>query len=79
MSILSFDALSYIDELVKSGVDEQQAKSQVKVLQKALNEAVNNELATKSDLKDLALRLVKWMIASQVSTIVVLVAILKIL
>ena len=84
MSAIIFDALGYIEELVKSGVNENQAKAQIKILQKAIDEvSKNKELVTKfdlsSELKDLEIRLIKWVIASQISTIVILTALLKFL
>ena len=60
MSAITFDALRYTDELIEVGVPEKQAKQQVRILQNAMNEVVQDkDLTTKKDLVDLELRLEK--------------------
>ena len=51
MSTLTFDTMQYADDLISAGVPEAQAKAQVKILKTAIDETLNSELATKSDLK----------------------------
>ena len=59
MSVITFDALTYIDELVEVGVPEAQAKKQIKILQSVIDETLKNELATKVDVIKLDKRLVR--------------------
>ena len=80
MSTITFDALRYTDELIEVGVPEKQAKQQVRILQNAMNEvAQGKDLTTKSDLKDLEIRLVKWAIGMHAITIGLVVTLVKLL
>lgn len=57
---IPFDTLSYAKALTSAGLSEEQAEVQVNALAKALTDFSNehlNELAKKSDLRELELRL----------------------
>lgn len=65
-----FDTLSYSEDLAGTGVPEDQARLQAKVLSKAFE---SNDLATKADIKaeitelkaqmaEMELRIIKWQI-----------------
>lgn len=77
MGTITFDTLQYVDELVQAGVPKQQAKAQSDALKRVVDGVVNSELATKGNLKDLEIRLIKWLIGSQVPTVVVLATLFK--
>lgn len=67
---LEYDALEYFENLKAAGVPEAQAKVQPDTLRKAIEKYDENsrkELATKADLKDLELRLIKWQIGGMVA------------
>jgi hypothetical protein len=46
---LLFDKLAYVDRLIKSGIDEQQARA----LSDAMEEALRESVATKRDIAEL--------------------------
>ena len=73
MSVITFDAIKYVDRLVAKGVDEPQAKEQIIILQEALDETLKGELVTKSDLKDLELRQEKRFIRLEILMSIMLV------
>ncbi len=70
MTATTFDTLGYFEKLKAAGFTEEQAKVQAEMLREhaeAQNAAVQKildsrekELATKTDLKELELRLLKW-------------------
>ncbi len=67
MAAITFDTIKYMDELIAVGVPDAQAKVQSKALKEAIDDIIAGELVTKADLKadlkDLELRLIKWVIA----------------
>ncbi len=74
-----FDTLSYSEALAGTGVPEDQAKLQAKVLSEALQ---SNDLATKADIvkleskmAEMELRIIKW----QIGGIVLVIAAMKFL
>ena len=67
MSTVTFDTLQFVQTLTESGFEQKQAEGMAKALRKAQEEA---EAVTKSDLKEVELRLtgelnlVKWMLGA---------------
>lgn len=61
MTTMTFDKLAYVDKLKAAGFEETQARA----LTDALDQALREEVATKSDLKDLKHDILRWMLASQ--------------
>ncbi len=73
--------VQYIHELKKAGFTDQQAEVQAKEMEsviievrKEIKEEINSDignknLATKDDLKNLEIRLIKWVVATSVVTI----------
>ena len=79
MSAITFDAIGYVDALVKSGIKEPQAKAQVKILQSAIDETIKNEFTTKGDLLELKVDLIKWMVGINATTVGLLITLFKLL
>ena len=81
MSVITFDAIGYVDKLIESGFNEPQAKAQVKVLQNAIDETIKSELATKGDIfevrSDLEKRLNRLEILMSILLAVQVIPILK--
>jgi hypothetical protein len=53
MAAVMFDTYKFVDKLEKAGVPTVQAKAEVEALSAALNEALDSQLTTKSDLNKL--------------------------
>lgn len=63
MDGMTFDTLGYFEKLKAAGFTEAQAKVQVEAMQGVIrkyDEDSRKELATKLDLKEVELRLLKW-------------------
>ncbi len=73
MSEIVFDKLSFVDRLKSGGIDEDQARVHAEALDIAMRETV----ATKTDIEKLAiridgeLRLIKWMLALVIAATVI--------
>ena len=50
MGAITFDTMDYAEQLIESGVPQQQAKVQSKALKAVVDDIVSNALATKNDL-----------------------------
>lgn len=63
MSTITFDTLKFVEKLKSAGVSEAQAKAEAEALVSAFSEAMDAQIATKSDIyrieKELAV--LKWM------------------
>ena len=75
MSAIAFDTLAYAKKLKKAGFTEQQAEVQAE----AMAELVNEQLATKRDLKELEMSLVLRLGSIMVAGIAVIATLVKIL
>ena len=75
MSAIAFDTLAYAKKLKAAGFTEQQAEVQAE----AMAELVNEQLATKRDLKELEMRLVLRLGGIMVAGISVIATLVKIL
>jgi len=66
MSMVTFDTLKFVDKLEQAGVSREQAKAEAEALVTALSEAMDSQLATKSDINRLEreLMVVKWMVGA---------------
>ncbi len=73
VSEIVFDKLSFVDRLKSGGIDEDQARVHAEALDIAMRETV----ATKTDIEKLAiridgeLRLIKWMLALVIAATVI--------
>ncbi|WP_321277458.1 coiled-coil domain-containing protein [Thiomicrorhabdus indica] len=72
MSIVSFDTLEFVKELESHGFSSEQAEALAKTQKRAFEQALETQLATKSDIHVLKsdvnevkseIRLIKWMLA----------------
>ena len=73
MSTITFDTLKYVEKLKAGGVPEAQAKAEALVT--AFSEAMDSQLATKSDINRLERELivVKWMVGLVLGGILTLI------
>lgn len=70
---ITFDTLEYMDELKRSGMRQEEAEAITKATAKALNQLVETkELATKSDLQEIKVELIKFISESTWKTIGIL-------
>ncbi len=75
MSTIAFDTLAYAKKLKEAGFTDQQAEIQAE----AMAELVNEQLATKRDLRELEMRLVIRLGGMMVVAIAVVATLVKIL
>lgn len=63
MSTITFDTLKFVEKLKAGGVPEAQAKAEAEALVSAFSEAMESQLATKTDINRIEKELVvlKWM------------------
>jgi hypothetical protein len=66
MAAITFDTLKFVEKLESAGVNREQAKAEAEALVTALSEAMDSQLATKSDIHRLERELVvvKWMVGA---------------
>jgi len=76
MATVTFDTLKFVEKLRAAGVPEAQAKAMAEAHQQALSESVATQLATKADLAELKLDVIKWMVGLALAQISLLVGIL---
>ena len=62
MATVAFDTLKFVERLKAAGVPEAQAKAMTEAQQEALSESVATQLATNTDLGELRLDVIKWMV-----------------
>ena len=86
MAAVMFDTYKFVDKLEKAGVSSEQAKAELEALSAALSEALDSQLATKSDITKLEKELkcdinrlekelivLKWMVGLVLGGIITLV------
>jgi uncharacterized membrane protein len=63
MATITFDTLRYVDKLKSAGSDDALARAQAEALSIAINEAMDTQLAKRSDIDRLEreLLVIKWM------------------
>ncbi len=64
MATITFDTLKFVEKLKAGGVPESQAKAEAEALVTAFSEAMDSQLATKSDINrvERELLVLKWMV-----------------
>lgn len=64
MATITFDTLKFVERLKAGGVPEDQAKAEAGALVTAFSEAMDSQLATKSDINrpERELLVIKWMV-----------------
>jgi hypothetical protein len=63
--------LKFVERLKAAGIPEAQARAMAEAQQEALSESVATQLATKIDLAELRLDVIKWMIGLALANILV--------
>ncbi len=64
MATITFNTLKFVEKLRAGGVPEKQAKAEAEALVTAFSEAMDSQLATKTDVNRLARELIviKWVV-----------------
>ena len=75
MATITSDKLAFVEQLKASGVSEEQARAQVDALDTALRDTV----ATKSELVELKYELIKWLVPLLLGQAALIAAIVKLL
>jgi len=75
MATITFDTLKFVEKLKAAGVSEGHAKAEAEALVTALSEAMDSQLATKSDINRIEreLLVLKWMVGLVLGGIVALI------
>jgi hypothetical protein len=75
MATIAFDTLKFVEKLKAAGVNELHAKAEAEALVSAFSEAMDSQLATKSDINRLEKELIvlKWMVGLVLGGILTLV------
>jgi hypothetical protein len=75
MTTITFDTLKLVERLKSGGVPEAQAKAEAEALVTAFSEAMDSQLAIKSDINrlDRELLVVKWMVGLALGGILTLI------
>jgi len=75
MSTITFDTLKFVEKLIAGGVPESQAKAEAEALVTAFSEAMDSQLAAKSDINRLEreLLVIKWMVGLVLGGILTLI------
>ena len=76
MSIVTFDTLKFVEKLKKAGLEEKTAIALAEAQSEVFSEALDSQLATKQDLVELKLDMIKWMVGLGFAQIALLVGIL---
>ncbi len=72
-SVVNFDTLEYMDELKRSGMDQQHAEALTKATAKAFTQMMETkEIATKSDLRTLKMELQAFIVKTITTSILIL-------
>ncbi len=70
------DILAYAKKLIEAGVPQKQAEVQAE----ALSEALKGDVATKGDIKELEVKMVKWFSGVIIGIVIsILLAVLKLI
>ena len=75
MAAITFDTLKFARRLKAAGVPEKQAEAEAEALAEVFSEALETQLATKSDIVRLEgeLKLIKWMVGLVIGGVLALV------
>ena len=75
MATITFDTLKFVEKLRAGGVPEEQAKAEAEALVTAFSEAMDSQLATKTDINRLGreLMVIKWMVGLVLGGILTLI------
>jgi hypothetical protein len=73
MSSITFDTLKYSDRLKEAGVPAAQAEAEARAMAEALNAS---DIATKADLLELKMDIIKWIVGLALAQVGLLIGIL---
>jgi hypothetical protein len=75
VATITFDTLKFVEKLRAGGVPEEQAKAEAEALVTAFSEAMDSQLATKTDINRLERELIviKWMVGLVLGGILALI------
>jgi len=76
MSTVTFDTLKFVERLRAGGMDENTAKALAEAQSEIFAEALDTQLATKQDLIELKLDMIKWIVGIGLAQIALLIGIL---
>ncbi len=79
MATITFDTLKFVERLEKAGMSRDQATAIAEAQKEAFAEAMDSQLATKSDLLEMENRLIKWGIGLALGQIAIIAALVKLL
>jgi len=79
MATITFDTLKFVERLEKAGVSREQASAMAEAQKDAFSEAMDSQIATKSDLLEMENRLIKWGLGLALGQIAIIAALVKIL
>lgn len=77
----AFDPLKFYDDLIAAAVPEKQARAQAEAMRNAFatyDSGRMKELATKGDLREVELRILKWVIGTIIAQTALIVAVIGI-
>ena len=79
MATITFDTLKFVEKLEKAGMSRDQASAIVEAQKDAFSEAMDSQIATKSDLLEMENRLNKWGLVLALGQVAIIAAVVKIL
>ena len=72
MTVIAFDTLNFANKLKDAGMSEKLADVQAEETAKILNDLTTNQLVTKSDLKELEMKMYGFMVKVAMFTVGIL-------
>ena len=77
MTALTFDTLKYANRLKAAGVPDKQAEAEAEALAEVLGESIKaSDLASKGDLHNSKIRIIKWVVAMAIAQMAFLVGLM---
>jgi len=77
MTTLTFDTLKFANRLKAAGVPDKQAEAEAEALADALSDSIQaSNLASKSDLHESEIRIIKWVVAMAIAQMVFIVGLM---
>jgi hypothetical protein len=77
LATITFDTLKYVERLEKAGVSREQASAMAEAQKDAFSEAMDSQIATKSDLLEMESRLIKWRLDLALGQVAIIAALVK--
>jgi len=79
MATITFDTLKFVEKLEKAGMSRDQASAIAEAQKDAFAEAMDSQLATKSDLLEMENRLIKWGLGLALGQVAIIAVLVKLL